>query len=67
VTRLTERQTKRSLECLRLAADCRNLAWSVPTSEAAKRLLQTAEFWEIFADPNTEILGAQGDERSPGR
>jgi hypothetical protein len=55
VAHLTEMQKKRSLECLRLAADCRNLAWTVGTPGKTKSFLEMADFWAASADPTSEI------------
>jgi glycosyltransferase involved in cell wall biosynthesis len=43
VARLTEMRMKRSLECLRLAADCRNLAWTAGTPGKTKSFLAMAD------------------------
>ena len=65
MARLTEMQKKRSLECLRLAADCRNLAWAVATPEKTKSFLAAAHFWTESADHTLQIPRTSSDGTSP--
>ena len=46
---------KHSLLCLRLAADCRDLAAAASTSEMRARALRMADLWEELADQPVEI------------
>ena len=40
---------KHTLMCLRLAAECRNLAADVPEPDLRKRFLQMASEWALLA------------------
>ena len=47
---------KHSLQCLRLAAECRDLAAIASTTEMRARVLRMADMWEELADqPAVEI------------
>ena len=46
---------KRSLLCLRLAAECRDLAAIASTRELRARVLRMADVWEELADQPAEI------------
>jgi hypothetical protein len=46
---------KHSLLCLRLAAECRDLAAAASTSELRARALWMADLWEELADQRAEI------------
>jgi hypothetical protein len=48
--RSREFQKKHAVECLRFAADCRNLAQSVDTSSLRTHFLQMAKTWTAMAD-----------------
>jgi hypothetical protein len=48
---------KHSLQCLRLAAECRDLAAMASKTEMWARLLRMADIWEELADqPAVEII-----------
>jgi hypothetical protein len=50
-------QRKRDLECLRLAADCRQLASDVQNADLRLGFLRMSEVWTSLAEqegPNTE-------------
>ena len=56
---------KRSLLCLRLAAECRDLAAIASTRELRARVLRTADVWEELAvEPAVEIT-ADGNQTDP--
>jgi hypothetical protein len=46
---------KHSLLCLRLAAECRDLAAAASTTELRARALRMADLWEELADQPAEI------------
>jgi hypothetical protein len=46
---------KHSLLCLRLAAECRDLAAAASTSELRARALRMADMWEELGDQPAEI------------
>jgi hypothetical protein len=55
---------KRSLLCLRLAAECRDLAAAASTPELRARVLRMTHLWEELAEqPAVEIVAdvAEGD------
>lgn len=45
-----------ALECLRLAADCRNLAQEVDTPILKMHFLQMADTWAALADQSPGVL-----------
>ncbi len=67
MSRLTKIQNKHSLECLRLAADCRNLAWIVRSPDQTKGFLKMADFWTALAHQALESLDTSSEKILPGR
>ena len=56
---------KHSLLCLRLAAECRDLAAIASTMEMRERVLRMADVWEELAvEPAVEIT-ADGNQTDP--
>jgi hypothetical protein len=55
---------KHSLLCLRLAADCRDLAAIASTPELRARVLQMADVWEELAVDAVEIT-PDGNQTDP--
>ena len=51
----SEHARKHSLLCLRLAAECRDLASAAATTELRARALRMADLWEELADQPAEI------------
>ena len=45
---------KHALLCLRLAAECRDLAAAASSPELRARALRMADMWEELAEPNVE-------------
>ena len=61
----SEYARKHALLCLRLAAECRDLAAAASTPELRARALRMAGMWEELADqPGVEIT-PDGDETDP--
>jgi hypothetical protein len=54
----SNRVQKYTLLCLRMAAECRNLAEDVPTSELRARFLHMAGTWTELADQPGEDTNA---------
>ena len=57
----SERSRKHALECLRLAADCRQLARDIERPEAQRHFLRMAQEWTALAEqePEAESRGLQ--------
>lgn len=47
---------KYELECLRLASDCKQLAFDAPGPEWKSHFARMAKFWQARAERNAEIL-----------
>jgi hypothetical protein len=53
---------KHSLLCLRLAAECRDLAAAASTPELRARALRMADRWEELVDPPAVEITPDGNE-----
>jgi hypothetical protein len=56
---------KHSLLCLRLAAECRDLAAAASTPELRARALRMADRWEELADQPAVEIAADGNDADP--
>jgi len=56
---------KHSLLCLRLAADCRDLAAAASTPELRKQALSMADMWEERADQPVVEITPDGNQTDP--
>ena len=61
----SEYARKHSLLCLRLAAECRDLAAAASTPELRARVLRMADMWEELADQPAVEIAPDGDEADP--
>ena len=58
----SEHARKHSLLCLRLAAECRDLAAIASTMEMRARVLRMADVWEELADQPAVEIAPDGNE-----
>ena len=56
---------KHSLLCLRLAAECRDLAAAASTPELRARVLRMADRWEELADQPAVEITPDGHQTDP--
>ena len=56
---------KHSLLCLRLAAECRDLAAAASTPELRARVLRMADVWEELADQPVIEITPDGNQTDP--
>jgi hypothetical protein len=61
VTHSNKFQKRHALECLRLAADCQNLARSVVTPDYKSHFLQMADMWTSLAGETQGALKISSD------
>ena len=61
----SEYARKHSLLCLRLAAECRDLAAAASTPELRARVLQMADMWEELADQPAVEIAPDGNQTDP--
>ena len=61
----SEHARKHSLLCLRLAAECRDLAAAASTPELRARALRMADRWEELADQPAVEIAPDGNETDP--
>ncbi len=56
---------KHSLLCLRLAAECRDLAAAASTPELRARVLRMADMWEKLVDQPAVEIAPDGNQTDP--
>ena len=56
---------RHSLLCLRLAAECRDLAAAASTPELRARALRMADMWEELADQPAVVVAPDGNQTGP--
>ena len=61
----SEHARKHSLLCLRLAAECRDLAAAASTPELRARVLRMADRWEELADQPAVEITPDGHQTDP--